>query len=218
MTVNSKPLICFDFETGGLDTATCEVLQVACVAVDPRSLEIIPGSEFNSYIKPLDRANVDAGALKVNKITDEIMEAAPPLDVVWPQFAAHVLRFNPKGKSEFTAPIPAGKNIRSFDLPILQRLCEKYKFVDKRGRQHLFSNRTVVDLEDVLFHWFESCGELGSYKMDDVRDYFGMSSEKAHDALQDVLDTANIITRFMKYQRTVGAHGSKFRGAFAAAA
>ena len=39
--------------------------------------------------------------------------------------------------------------------------------------------------------------------MDNLRDRMGMSKDNAHDALQDVKDTANIMIKFMKTHRAV---------------
>jgi hypothetical protein len=39
--------------------------------------------------------------------------------------------------------------------------------------------------------------------MDSMRERMGLSKENAHDALQDVKDTANILIKFMKTHRTV---------------
>ena len=50
--------------------------------------------------------------------------------------------------------------------------------------------------------------------MDSMRDLFGMSKENAHDALQDVKDTANLMIGFMKLHRRI-APKIKFEKAFA---
>ena len=53
--------------------------------------------------------------------------------------------------------------------------------------------------------------------MDYMRDYFGMSDhskENAHDALQDVKDTANLMIKFLKLQRGL-LKKVKFEKAFA---
>ena len=36
-----------------------------------------------------------------------------------------------------------------------------------------------------------------------MRDYFGLPKDNAHDALQDVKDTANILIKFLKMQRNM---------------
>ena len=50
--------------------------------------------------------------------------------------------------------------------------------------------------------------------MDYLRDYFGISKENAHDALQDVKDTANILTKFLLLQRNLSKK-IRFEKAFA---
>ena len=59
----------------------------------------------------------------------------------------------------------------------------------------------------------ENSNEVTSYSMDNMRDYFGMSKENAHDALKDVEDTAMLLCRFMRlYRRT--SSSVRFKGAF----
>ena len=56
--------------------------------------------------------------------------------------------------------------------------------------------------------------EIKSISMDNMREYMGLSDENAHDALQDVKDTANIMIRFMKFYRGLASR-TKFEKAFA---
>ena len=113
-----------------------------------------------------------------------------------------------KRKSKFTAPIACGYNILGFDLPIIERISAKYS----KGKQ-VFHPRDKIDLMHWMFPWFENSPEVKSFSMDNMRDYFGMASAGAHDALQDVKDTAKLFCRFQKlYRRT--AEKVKFRNAF----
>ena len=50
--------------------------------------------------------------------------------------------------------------------------------------------------------------------MDSLRERMGLSSENAHDALQDVKDTANIFIKLQKSRRAV-YRNMKFEKAFA---
>ena len=50
--------------------------------------------------------------------------------------------------------------------------------------------------------------------MDSLRDRMGLSKDNAHDALQDVKDTANIMIKFLKTHRAV-YQNLKVEGAFA---
>lgn len=194
----------FDFETGSVDINKCEVLEVACQVYDARKLELIPGSEFTSLIKPLDFGNVQSAALAVNKITKAELEEAPELSVVWPQFCAHIQKYNTAGKGFMTAPIPAGYNSRNFDYPIFSRVCQKFGFCDKSGKQNIFHSRFHLDVLDIIFMYFENSNDLPNYKFDSVRPYFGLEGgDKAHSALFDVEQTGEILMRFLKLQRSL---------------
>ena len=92
----------------------------------------------------------------------------------------------------------AGMNIREFDNVILERLNKKYNI------KTMFWKRDKVDILDFCFSWFENLDDAPkNYKMDTLRDYFGMSKENAHDALQDVRDSAAIIKKFIELHRSV---------------
>jgi DNA polymerase III epsilon subunit-like protein len=207
--MNNCNIACFDFETGGLDTNTCPVIQVAATIVNPRTLEPIPNATFSSMMCPSDEdfQLIQDGALAVNKKTREEIKAAPIEGLVWKQFCEFIQRY----RTSDGLPIPAGKNIRGFDLPIAERLCKKHGFWDKKhNRNNIWHWRYVIELEDFLFYWFEDSNELSSYSMDNIRPYFGITSEGAHDALVDVQQTVKLITKFMRLHRAI-AKRTKFR-------
>jgi DNA polymerase III epsilon subunit-like protein len=205
-----------------LDSSHHEAIQVAGKAYNARTLEPYPveaGGEFCSLMKPIYPDRLDPGALKVNKKTVEELMAAPDQRLVWNEFVAWVNKWN-KRKNKWGAPLAAGKNIRSFDM----------KFVDVLNRLHcknkektlLFSERRQVELEDLVFLWFENSADLPNEKMDTLRDYFGLSQEGGHDALVDVRQTGELITKFIKLHRNLrgrkAADGNpliKFRNACA---
>ena len=56
---------------------------------------------------------------------------------------------------------------------------------------------------DNVWMWTEGDPSIKSISMDAMRERMGLSSENAHDALQDVKDTANIMIKFMKTHRAV---------------
>lgn len=210
--MNNLNIVVFDFETagtivrknGGLDASQLIPIQIACVVLDARKLNIIPGSEFQSMMRPPEDCVLNPQALSVNKKTEkEIREAPADWQTVWTAFCNHVKRFNPNNNSAFTAPIPAGKNIRNFDLPIANWLCEKYGFVDKNNNPNIFNSRISLDIEDNLFSWFWHNSELSDYKMDTVREYFGLSSENAHDAAEDVRQTAIVLKQFLLLHKSL---------------
>lgn len=195
--IKKRPIIVIDLETGGLDTETCEVVQLAAKAYDWRTLRPLPDGEFNSYAKPLDLNNLSPQAMAINKIPLETLEKAPDLKSVFTQYVKFIQKYNPKG-DDFMAPAVGGKNIKSFDLPIINRLLNKYA----KG-ELLFNRKYVFDLEDELMWWFENSEILPNHGMDSVRKAFGLSTEGAHDALVDVRQEGDLIMRFLKLQRSL---------------
>lgn len=216
-------IIVFDFETGGKDCRVCEPIQVAAVVINPRTLELYKGRDgepihFESLMQPLDFDKLEDEALAVNKKTREQLREAPLPSVVWPQFASFCKQYNLGGKADsFSSPVPAGHNIMNFDMPIVERLCQQYKILNKEGRQGIFNSVYFHDLLQIVGHWFNGQKEPKRYRLDALREYFGMtgdSVDKAHDALQDVIDTAEILTRFMRLTRTLQSPDRKVKITF----
>ncbi len=220
--MNFRKIVVYDFETDKIDPYECEPVQIAALVLDARKLEIVPDSEFNSMMRPtgitgkkyledskrMDTIKWHAG-IKDCSVEDIIEEwkKAPNQKLVWEKFSNHINKFNPK-KQVFTAPISAGMNIREFDNVILERLNKKYDI------KTMFWKRDKVDILDFCFSWFENLDDAPkNYKMDTLREYFGMSNENAHDALQDVRDSAAIIKKFISLHRSVSKK-VKFKNAF----
>lgn len=203
-------IIVFDFETGSRNPYRTQPTQLAALALDGRNLKL--KGTFNSEIRPIldDQKAIELRldpiedeALKITRKTREGLAKAPLLKTVWKKFVAFVEQHNWQGSS-FFAPIPAGFNIINFDMVIIDRLCREYGPLDeKRGTQKLFHQIYKIDVMDNLFMWTEGDPNVKSISMDSMRERMGLSKENAHDALQDVKDTANILIKFMKTHRTV---------------
>lgn len=200
--MKSNTIIVFDFETGSLDIEKCEVIQIAAKAINRKTLQPINNAVFSSLVKPLDFNNLQEAALAVNKKTKEELSLAPTLDVVWGKFIDFISTFS-SGKSNIMAPIPAGKNIRFFDMPIFQRICRQLGYIEKDSVQPYFNRRNMFDLDEIMLLWFENSDDMPNMKMDTIRDHFGMSKANAHDALVDVEQTADLITYFLKLHRSI---------------
>lgn len=194
-------LIIFDWETSSIDPNTCQPLSLGAVHVNPRRLVI--GEKFYELIKPSDEDTIDKRALEVNKLDLAELRKARTLDAVWKDFVAFVNKYNYK-KTSFFAPIACGYNIRTYDMVIVDRIAKAYGPYDqKRGCQNLFNNFSQIDLIDDVKRWMGNSKELPNFKLDTVREYFGMSSENAHNALQDCLDCGEILIKFQKLYRTM---------------
>lgn len=206
----NRDIIVFDFETGGRDPKTCQATQLAALALDGRNFKL--KGTFNSEIwaetddKKAVAAGlgpVEEGALKVTGKTREGISKAPKPKIVWQKFCTFVNKYNWKG-TPFFAPIPAGYNILGYDMIIIDRFCEQYgPWDNERGKQKLFSQVYKIDMMDNYFMWTEGDPSIKTRSMDSIRERMGLSSENAHDALQDVKDTANLMIKFMKTHRAV---------------
>lgn len=221
--MNYRDIIVFDFETGSRNPRKTQAVQIAAVAIHGRKLTIQPEGYFESLIRPEldDEKAIELGldpiedeALAVNGKTRKELAKAPQPRTVWRKFSNFVNNYNFK-KTPYYAPIPAGYNIIGFDLPIVQRLCDQYGPVDKKtGNQTLFNKIHKVDLLDTVWMWMENNVDVKSLSMDAMRDLLGIDKTNAHDALQDVKDTANLLIAFMKLYRRI-APKVKFEKAFA---
>jgi len=226
--INYNKICVFDFETDGSDPSVCSPVQLAAIIIDPISLEVIDDSELNIHFKPEVLENTENYTYETDILDfhskvkgcskEEVLKSwykYPKQDHSWKIFVNYLEKYHTRSskKSQFTAPIAAGYNINRFDLHIIDRLSRKYGNLNKEHRTNLFYPRDVVDGMNLMFYWFENNNDLKNYTLDNVRDYFGLSKDNAHDALQDVKDTAQIIVRFLKLHRNLGQK-VKFRNAF----
>lgn len=206
----NRDFIVFDFETGSRNPHKTQPTQIAALALDGRNLAV--KGQFNSEIQPIfdDEKAISLGldpvedeALKITNKTREQLSSAPSLKSVWSKFTKFVLQYNWKGDTFFN-PIPVGFNIIGFDMIIVNRLCKEYgPYDDERNQQKLFSKVYKIDIMDNIFTWTESDPSVKSISMDALRERMGLSFDKAHDALQDVKDEANIFIKLLKTHRAV---------------
>lgn len=225
--INKNYFIFMDFETGSRNPMKTQPIELAAIAIHPRTLEIVPNSEFLALIKPIFdeekciSLNIDPlekGALDVNKKTvEQLQKDGKSLKSVWREFTQYCNNFNSTGK-RWDAPILCGFNNNNFDDKIINRICgskpwEFGPWDEERMESTLFHPTINVDLYKIVFSWFENVLEPQYLSMDSLRDYFGISKEGSHEALKDVLDGAEILTRFLKMQRTFNKK-VQFKGSF----
>jgi DNA polymerase III epsilon subunit-like protein len=157
---------------------------------------------------------IEDGALRVTGQTREGLAKAPLPKGVWKKFCAFVDKYNWKGTSYF-APIPCGFNIIGYDMKIVDRLCKQYgPYDEKRESQKLFHQIYKYDVMDDVRLWTEGDPSIKSISMDSLREIMSLPKDNAHDALQDVKDTANIFIKLQKSRRAIYKN-MKFEKAFA---
>jgi len=176
----------FDCETGGTDSKTCALLQLAAIIdVDGK-----PVDKFCSYVRPFPGDIVEDEALAVNGLKREDLAGFPEPRKVYAEFSVmldrHVSKFNRADKL-----FPAGHNVR-YDREVLEA------FARRCGDVYLgsFVSWKFVDSLTLLtlFEWMGGPA-LADYKLGTCCDHYGVKIEKAHDALADVTATRELIIK-----------------------
>jgi hypothetical protein len=219
MPLNTRAIVVIDFESDGKDPYKCQPVEFACKVFNPKTLKEYPNGTFHSMMRPLNEDLIDRETLAWHaklkgKSTDEILEtwrAAPHPEDVWKQLSEFLRPYNKNNGGKY-APVAAGYNIINFDMVILERLCQQYKYV-KDGKQCFFNNVFYLDLMQILFAWMESADNPSSLSFDALRKFFGMSAMEHHTAIKDVEQEAAVLVRWLQYMRKL-YKPEKFEGAF----
>ena len=166
--INRNKICVFDLETDGCNPDVCSPVQIAAVIVDPIKLEIVPDSEFNISLRPsaleenedytyddsdvLDFHSKVRGVSKAQILKD--WKSSQKQEQAWKMFVNYLQMYHSRStkKSCFSAPIAAGYNINRFDLPIINRLSQRYKNTNKENKTDLFFPRDVLDVMNIIFY------------------------------------------------------------------
>lgn len=225
MPIIKNTIIHYDFETDDSNPYTCQPIEICAVAINHRTLEIIPDSQFYSLIQivedkaerdKLGLGDIQQAALDVNKKTMEELRKAPSLKSVWQSFVKYCENYSTSNK-KWDKPILSGFNNHRFDDIILNRIA-KPQIKDAEGnpvdsawgygpwensRQHipLFHPTHNYDLMQMIIPWMESKYELNGVSMDAICDFMNYKLEGAHSADVDVERQATVMLQLMKKTR-----------------
>lgn len=213
--MNYNDIIVFDFETTGKHPETAQIVQIGAVAIHGRKLEIKAGSEFNCLVKPLyGEECAKAGlqelgdeAIKIHGKTHEMLKDAMSVKSGLENFKEYVDSHNYK-KTSWTAPIPFGYNSVGYDHPILDRELQSNNI------DYFFHPIYKLDALHFMWAFFENDKDIRSLSGDNlIRGHMGYSKGEAHDALSDVIMTAEVICKTLHLIRTTSSK-IKFKGCF----
>jgi len=176
--VKMSQLRCFcDIETTGLDPKVHEIISIAVlVTVDDREL-----TRWELKIKPKNIENASPEALCINGYNETDWKDAVNLDVallpIADLFSKKILfiGYNP-----------------GFDLSFIRTALEAHGHHLRRLR--MIDVMTLVHEHLYTGGW----GKMTRLNLDSVREYLGMDSDNAHQALQDVLDTKYVYDRLTR--------------------
>ena len=162
--------VLFDLETTGTSSNYDEVIEISAVKVQSG---VIVG-EFSQLVNP--GKSIPYAASMVNHITDDMVAEAPEFEEILQAFMDFV------GDS-----ILVGHNINSFDMKFLYRDSERY-----------FGQTVTNDYIDTLKLARLCLPDLGHHRLSDLAQYYGISTEGAHRALNDCrMNQSRAVTQFV---------------------
>ena len=168
MKINlTRPLIIFDLETTGLDTAKDHIIQISYIKVEPDGNEI----RQNYFVNP--GMPIPPAVVELTGITDEMVKDAPGFKELAPALV-----------SEFEGCDFAGFNSNRFDVPFLAE-----EFL-RNGVNFDFSKCRLIDVQNI-YHKMERRNLAAAYKF-----YTGRKMEddfQAHLADQDTEATYRVL-------------------------
>ena len=164
--LKDKTFVVFDFETTGLDTNTCKVIELGAIKI--KNGEWV--EEFSTFANP--GFPISQEITDLTSITQEMIEKEPSFSEILPDFL------------HFCEDAILVVHNQEYDIKILSRYCreEGYKFNNKVHCTLELSNKFLPHLK--------------SHKLVKVGEYFGYDNKHAHRAVGDVEVTAKIFCKF----------------------
>ena len=147
----------FDLETTVISPYKDEVIEISAVKV--RKGKIV--DEFSELVNP--KRAIPYTASKVNHITDDMVCNAPYFDEVLQEFLQFI------GED-----VLVGHNIQGFDMKFIYRDCERY-----------YHQTITNDYVDTLVLAKRCFPDWKHRRLEDLADYYGISTQGAHRALND---------------------------------
>jgi len=185
----SKPLVCFDLETGGLDIATAPIIQMAAVVMED-------GKEVMAWERKVafDADLAEPRALEINHYDHAVWqrEAVSRRQALHELYAlcsrnAWVQQTSKAGYSYKVAML-CGHNAVGYDFPILQREFSSYS---------LFLPAAYSCVLDTLhlarWRFWDTERRPSSFSLEALCAWYEIALPGAHDALCDARAVAQII-------------------------
>lgn len=149
--------VVFDLETTGISPIEDKVIELSAIKV--KHHEIV--GEFSTLVNP--KGFIPPEASRVNGITDDMVKDAPGMEEVLKKFTDFI-----------GDEILIGHNIHDFDMKFIYRDIEKY--------MGLFLGNDYIDTLPLARFVLPN---LRKHRLVDLAEYYKISSEGAHRALND---------------------------------
>ena len=213
-------IICFDFETGGLDPKKHAVTQIAMEVLDPVNLS--PIAKYESYVLPYSKPKKKTGsrivkknerdneelyeytekALDFTNITMDLLDdVGKHIEDVCEGIVDIFKKANPQNNRSYK-PILLGQNVK-FDIGFLQQISERCgidlsKYLN--GDIDFYGNfqPTYIDTLDLSKQRFAEDKTVTSHKLGLMCNKLDIELVNAHEASADVRATSEIFKIYME--------------------
>lgn len=180
-----RDILLIDEETTGLDPERHEIIQLAAVLLDRRTLE--EKGTFSSYVSPRRWERRQTEAMAINRITRDRLKGAPSLESVVREFDR---RFDPR-------TLVLASYVSFNDIAFLKGAYRSCR-LPWRFDHHVF------DLWG-LFYAYRALGDrlrpsgryFAGFGLESLKKELGIRSGKLHDALTDCRVEAEVLRRVM---------------------
>lgn len=181
----NKDLLLIDEETSGLDPHKHEIIQLAAVLLDKKTLK--EKAVFNSYISPKKWRSRDLKSMAVNKISWNQIKNAPDLKTV-------LQKFNRAFRKPVILAYYVGVNDINFLKAAYQDAGLRYPF-----DYHTFNIWGLFYPILALKNRLNNRKEFSGFSLKNMLSYFKIPQPKnLHDALVDCRAEAEILRRVIK--------------------
>lgn len=181
----NKDLLVLDIESTGTDVTRHEIIQLAGILLDKKTLK--EKKVFSSYIKPKRWAKRSAEAMSINSIRWEQLKNAPSLKSV-------LQNFN-KTFGKNVIPAVYGGNLDVIFLPAAYRsVGMRYPF-----EYHTFNMWPAFYVYMAKKKKLTNRRRFVGFSLEDMADHFKIPREKdRHDALGDCRYEAAVLRKYLK--------------------
>lgn len=164
--VASNDIVVYDLETTGLDSETCEIIELGAIKIEKGKIT----KKFSTFVKP--NCSIPESASRVNHITDDLVVDAPKIEDVIVDFYNFC-----------EGCYISGYNNTEFDNKFLRKAGQKV------GLQFNHQNIDVFTLARAAHL------RVSNFKLTTVAAYLGVDLSNAHRAYNDAFATAKVLLK-----------------------
>ena len=180
----NKDILIVDLETTGLDSHKHEIIQIAGILLEKKSLK--EKKSFNSYVKPQNWSRRDPISMEINKIDLKTLKKAGSLKTVLSNF-----------QKAFPKNILLANYGGTLDVEFLK---SAYRQINKTYpfEYHTFNIWPLAYTYSAMHKLLKNKKRFTGFSLDDLMAHFKIKIEGRHDALFDCRAEAEVMRKIIK--------------------